>query len=307
MKKYKNHPFADLFPMMTSDELSALAADVAEHGLRHPVVMYEGMVLDGRNRLLACEQAKIEPTFEEYAGDDPLSLVISLNAQRRDLTAAQRAIVAAKAMDAQGTTWGGDRKSSGGSHHLNGQKSRDVVAKIFKVGPQSIQQAKALHDEAPDLIAQVESCTLSLAAAYEELQERRQQTKQRERDAQRIAEYKDAVSSGEMTMEEAIQQVMEAERKQKEDQAAKDDARRIWWEGLSGAVDWIKRFVVPRDDDHLAWYNSPDGPGCEEHGLTAEAVDETIRQLGRVRQFTFGNHNGTENVQKRAGARHRKG
>jgi hypothetical protein len=52
--KLKNHPYADLFPMMSTAELEALTADIAANGLRHPIVRYKGMVLDGRNRLLAC-------------------------------------------------------------------------------------------------------------------------------------------------------------------------------------------------------------------------------------------------------------
>jgi hypothetical protein len=65
MKK-KPHPYADLFPMMTSAELDALAEDVKANGLRHAVVLYKGLTLDGRNRLLACEKAGVEPRFEEF-------------------------------------------------------------------------------------------------------------------------------------------------------------------------------------------------------------------------------------------------
>jgi hypothetical protein len=56
--------------------------------------------LDGRNRLPACEAAGVEPRFEDFEGDDAgaLALVISLNVQRRDMTAGQRAIVAARAL-----------------------------------------------------------------------------------------------------------------------------------------------------------------------------------------------------------------
>jgi ParB family chromosome partitioning protein len=46
---------------------------------RHPVVRYQGKILDGRNRLLACERAGVEPRFEDFEGDDAaaLALVIS--------------------------------------------------------------------------------------------------------------------------------------------------------------------------------------------------------------------------------------
>jgi acetoin utilization deacetylase AcuC-like enzyme len=82
-----------------------------------------------------------------------LALVISLNVQRRDLTAAQRAIVAARAMDAMPERRGGNQ--SGKSTHFG--KSRDQMATVFKVSDKSVQQAKAILAEAPDLVMQVEA------------------------------------------------------------------------------------------------------------------------------------------------------
>ena len=84
--KMKNHPYADLFPMMTTVELEALAADIAENGLRHPIVRYQGVVLDGRNRLVACEKADVKPTFEDYEGDDAGALAWSSRRTCNDAT-----------------------------------------------------------------------------------------------------------------------------------------------------------------------------------------------------------------------------
>lgn len=199
----KTHPYADLFPMMTAVELDALAADIAEQGLRHPIVRYEGMVLDGRNRLAACKKAEVEPTFTDYEGDDPLGCVISLNVQRRDLTAAQRAIVAARTLEQMPERRGGDRTKG----KVDGQStlSRQSLARTFKVGEKAIQQAKALLTEAPDLASQVEACAVSLLDAYEQLQKRRREQAQKERDAARVTELSDAISNGEVTLEGALQ------------------------------------------------------------------------------------------------------
>src|SRR5262245_55299485 len=57
------HPAADLFPMMSPDELRALAEDIKKNGLRYPIVFCladDGkgrLLLDGRNRLDAMELA----------------------------------------------------------------------------------------------------------------------------------------------------------------------------------------------------------------------------------------------------------
>jgi hypothetical protein len=68
-------------------------------------------------------------------------------------------------------------------------RARDDASKVFKVGANAVQQAKAILAEAPDLAAQVEFCALSLAAAYEEMCARRQQAQRKAKDAERSAEY----------------------------------------------------------------------------------------------------------------------
>ena len=61
-----------------------------------PITLYEGKVLDGRNRMIACDWAWKELLVEAYDGDDPVGFVISKNLHRRHLTESQRAMIAAK-------------------------------------------------------------------------------------------------------------------------------------------------------------------------------------------------------------------
>ena len=92
----KPHPIADLFPMMTDDELKSLAADIQANGLKEPIVVLDDKILDGRNREKACRIARVEPKTVAFRGKDPVSFVLSMNLHRRHLTQGQRAAVGVK-------------------------------------------------------------------------------------------------------------------------------------------------------------------------------------------------------------------
>lgn len=95
----KFHPLCELFPLMPAKELKALADDITRHGLREPILIYDGQIIDGRNRIRACELARVEPEFKKFDGSDPKALVASLNLHRRHLNAGQRAMLAVKILD----------------------------------------------------------------------------------------------------------------------------------------------------------------------------------------------------------------
>ena len=61
------HPIADLFPMMVEKDFNELVDDIRQNGLHQPIVVYEGHILDGRNRYRACKLAGVTP---KYVGCD---------------------------------------------------------------------------------------------------------------------------------------------------------------------------------------------------------------------------------------------
>ena len=92
----ESHADAKLFPLMDAEELDRLAADIAENGLLESIVLYEGKVIDGRNRLRACILAGVEPRFVEIdlSHQRPIEYVLSKNLHRRQLTTVQLALLA---------------------------------------------------------------------------------------------------------------------------------------------------------------------------------------------------------------------
>lgn len=97
MKDYKFHPLAELFPLMPEPELKEMASDIKDNGQRQDIILHDGMILDGRNRYLACKIAGVEGRFKEHKNaKDAAKLVWSLNGPRRHLNESQRALVAAE-------------------------------------------------------------------------------------------------------------------------------------------------------------------------------------------------------------------
>ena len=94
------HPICLLIPSADEDELQDLTDDIRAHGLIDPIVLFEGMILDGRNRAAACERAGVAPRYVQFGGgrEDALILVVSHNIKRRHLTkqAIADALVAAE-------------------------------------------------------------------------------------------------------------------------------------------------------------------------------------------------------------------
>lgn len=165
--KYETHPSADLFPLMSAEERSELAADILENGLRLPVTLCDGKVLDGRNRLMACEQVKCPARFEEFTGTSPTTWVLSMNLMRRHLTADQKTGIGIGALPLLAQE--ASARQRAGTLAPAGAKGKAAAqaAKIVGVSTRSIERGKAIQDAAPELIPAMVAGTVRLAEAQE--------------------------------------------------------------------------------------------------------------------------------------------
>jgi DNA modification methylase len=159
------HEYANLFPMVTGSDFEGLKEDIKENGLLNPVVLYEGKILDGRNRFRACQEIGQQPEFEDYEGDNPLEYVISLNLHRRHLNESQRAMVAARLANIQVGSTGGRAKID--SANLQSQ-SRAEAAEKLNVSERSVNTAKKVQTKAiPEVQEKVNQGQLAVSAASE--------------------------------------------------------------------------------------------------------------------------------------------
>lgn len=161
MPKLEHHPIADIFPMMSEEEYEGLREDIRQHGQREPITVWRGLLVDGRNRLRACEELGIEPEIGELLEEtDPVQYAFSQNLHRRHLTVAQRAMIADELAKMQQ----GQKKPNSGIPLS--QPTQAEAASMLNVSVDSVKQARRVKATAkPDVVAAVERGEISLNAA----------------------------------------------------------------------------------------------------------------------------------------------
>ena len=157
------HEFANVFPTLGRDDFFMLVEDVRKNGVREPIVMLDGKILDGRNRYLAARECGRGYRTVEFLGEDALGYVVSLNLHRRHLNESQRAMVAAKL--AKLPT---HRPREDNPANLRVPPTTTQVASLMNVSPRSVESARAVvRAGAPGLVESVEAGRIALGAAAE--------------------------------------------------------------------------------------------------------------------------------------------
>lgn len=195
------HPLADLFPMLPEDELADLADDIKVNGLIHPIMLDRAgkVLVDGRNRLRACEIAEIEPRFERLPhGVEPAAYIASANLRRRNLSKSQQAMALAMFYP----------KPKRGRGNID-PATKDEVTSSFS--NRLIWQAREVVRYSRDeLVPLVLSGALSVEKAFAEIQQRQQAAQSEDHKLGRLSRTRpdlaDKVREGELTLDAAATQ-----------------------------------------------------------------------------------------------------
>lgn len=164
------HPAAAAFPYISDDELLALADDIEANGLIHPIVLIDGEILDGRNRIAALAKTKVTTVpVTEFPGGDPVQYVISLNVHRRHLDTYQWA-EAAKNLAPLFAVPSGTRTdlASGEAGSRPQGFTADLVAGQLHgaVSGATLERAWALMDRAPEAWAEAKRTNTGIRTAF---------------------------------------------------------------------------------------------------------------------------------------------
>jgi hypothetical protein len=158
---YEYHKLASIFPRMESKQYKPFADDIAKHGLREPICLFEGKILDGRHRYEAMKVAKRE--FDELdfteldEGTDPIDYIKSHNLYHRHLTESQRGMVAAKLASLN---------QLGSNQHTAKGPSIEEASKAVNVSKATTERAKTVLDKGvPKLVEMVEQGKIKASVA----------------------------------------------------------------------------------------------------------------------------------------------
>ena len=165
---YETSPLADCLPLMEGEAYESLVKDIRANGLVHPIWLYRGKILDGRNRLRACIEAGVEPRFEDKTDCDPSALEWSVNWERRNMTPSVRAMIIAK----RASLGRGQRVPQTGT---SAALTQSDAAKLAGVGERTIRDARAVleHGDA-ETIAAVQSGELPVKEAAKRVRPEKQ-------------------------------------------------------------------------------------------------------------------------------------
>ena len=162
----KLHSVVDLFPPMSPSEKEVLRNDISQKGVRMPIVVWRGKIIDGRNRYEACKHIGLDDyPVEEFDGseEEMLAHVVSLNMSRRQLNSGQKAAV--------GVELGVYRSKLGDGAKTgdNGKRVIELIAEELGTNRQYLYDAEKLRDKDADLFNQVRLGEITLSAATKAL------------------------------------------------------------------------------------------------------------------------------------------
>lgn len=136
--RYELHPLCTLFPRLAGAEFEALREDIRANGQREPILLHEGLILDGGNRYEACLQAGVAPVLKPFEGGDIVAYVLSANLYRRHLSPGQNAAIVASI-----TNWAEAHKPGRPRQSGNVAALSSVAARAAKSGASERTQRMA--------------------------------------------------------------------------------------------------------------------------------------------------------------------
>jgi N6-adenosine-specific RNA methylase IME4 len=167
IQELREHPQAALVPSMADEEYAAFLADVKGRGLLTPLeVTSEGVVLDGHHRLRAARELQLsELPVRVVTVEDEVEHMLLSALRRRNLSASQSAALAVELGSYREEKEKARQKSRDNLRRgpewatlpTRGERPRALAASVAGVGERTLEDAACVHEEDPELFAQIKT------------------------------------------------------------------------------------------------------------------------------------------------------
>jgi ParB-like chromosome segregation protein Spo0J len=168
------HPLAALVPDMADHEYAELRQSIKDNGFddTFPIVVFDGMILDGRHRYRAALEVGAEPVFVEFhpRGEDSPARFVLRSLARRSLTAGQRAALATEMLpalekEAEKREKMGKRNPTQKVAEGRAPESTEVAARAAGTNKEYVKAAKKVKEQAPETFDKLKQGKITLAQA----------------------------------------------------------------------------------------------------------------------------------------------
>ena len=252
----KFHPVCEVFPKMSAEHFEALKADIAKHGVLQPVETFDGSIIDGRHRWLACQALGVNCPTREWKGreEEIVDHVTSLNKMRRHLSKSEWSAVAVDLEIVEAQLAAERQKRLGrtqtplASNEAKGGKAAAIVADQVGVSRASVERAKQLKKLDPEEFEKAKQGEKSVSAGLRDAKKKVEAKKAAEKPADDFGRDEE----GRAIPDAALAAVF---------------ARRVEFEALNREVHATKRKIEALAQEAI---------GCELHLNEIQGASKTV-------------------------------
>ena len=142
----------NVIPALTSAEYEELEDSIQREGCRDPIIVWNGLIIDGHNRYDICKKNNVPFDVRDMEFDDKgdaLTWMITNQLGRRNLNSAQKIELALKRDELIGTNIGMAGEKSQCNIALSTEKRKEI-AKEVNVGERNVAKVKKVLEVAPE-------------------------------------------------------------------------------------------------------------------------------------------------------------
>ena len=188
LKKLEPHPLGAMFPPMGDEEYDRLKTGMKQNGYdkRHPVILFEGQILEGNNRYTAGEEGAVLCSFRDVTQQrdmrgeklgDAIDYVIQENLSRRNLTPSQLATLGAELVEKMEQAEKAEKEAAAANSQPAPKKKKGdkVAAAAKKVGvsARSVASARKVKKADPAAAEDIKAGKKKLHAATQDVDKKK--------------------------------------------------------------------------------------------------------------------------------------